>query len=213
MPKRYWGVIITYILFYLSIYLFEPIFITLFNLTTEAANAYGRILGYFLAFIVILILMKPDIERGSSDAYPPKKTVLWCIYGVLIYFLVQSIYGLIAIVVFNMDPNSEHSEMIKNNVISFPFRIVNIAILGPIMEEILTKKIILDTLRKRTNVYIACLITSLVFVLLHMELASVIPYTLAGLVYAFLYVKKHRLIVPIVVHMTINTLAILMKLI
>lgn len=39
-----------------------------------------------------------------------------------------------------MDPNSEHSEMIKNNVISFPFRIVNIAILGPIMEEILTKK-------------------------------------------------------------------------
>lgn len=140
MPKRYWGVIITYILFYLSIYLFEPIFITLFNLTTEAANAYGRILGYFLAFIVILILMKPDIERGSSDAYPPKKTVLWCIYGVLIYFLVQAIYGLIAIVVFNMDPNSEHSEMIKNNVISFPFRIVNIAILGPIMEEILTKK-------------------------------------------------------------------------
>ncbi|MED1265576.1 type II CAAX endopeptidase family protein [Bacillus mycoides] len=213
MLKRYWGAIITYILFYLSIYLFEPIFITLFNLTTEAANAYGRILGYFLAFIVILILMKPDIERGSSDAYPPKKTVLWCIYGVLIYFLVQAIYGLIAIVVFNMDPNSEHSEMIKNNVISFPFRIVNIAILGPIMEEILTKKIILDTLRKRTNVYIACLITSLVFALLHMELASVIPYTLAGLVYAFLYVKTNRLIVPIVVHMTINTLAILMKLI
>ncbi|KWU60552.1 hypothetical protein AWW70_17745 [Bacillus mycoides] len=213
MPKRYWGVIITYILFYLSIYLFEPIFITLFNLTMEAANAYGRILGYFLAFIVILILMKPDIERGSSDAYPLKKTVLWCIYGVLIYFLVQAIYGLIAIVVFNMDPNSEHSEMIKNNVISFPFRIVNIAILGPIMEEILTKKIILDTLRKRTNVYIACLITSLVFALLHMELASVIPYTLAGLVYAFLYVKTNRLIVPIVVHMTINTLAILMKLI
>ncbi|KZD27160.1 hypothetical protein B4083_5524 [Bacillus cereus] len=46
-----------------------------------------------------------------------------------------------------------------------------------------------------------------------MELASVIPYTLAGLVYAFLYVKTNRLIVPIVVHMTINTLAILMKLI
>ncbi|MBJ8007374.1 CPBP family glutamic-type intramembrane protease [Bacillus cereus] len=213
MPKRYWGVIITYILFYLSIYLFEPIFITLFNLTTEAANVYGRILGYFLAFIVILILMKPDIERGSSNAYPPKKTILWCIYGVLIYFLVQAIYGLIAIVVFNMDPNSEHSEMIKTKFISFPFIIVNIAIFGPVMEEVLTKKIILDTLRKRTNVYIACLITSLVFALLHMELASVIPYTLAGLVYAFLYVKTNRLIVPIVVHMSINTLAILIKLI
>ncbi|PQZ57166.1 MULTISPECIES: CPBP family intramembrane glutamic endopeptidase [Bacillus] len=213
MTKRYWGVIITYILLYFSIYLFEPLFINLFNFTKEAANAYGRIFGYFLAFIVILILMKPDIKKGSSNAYPPKKTILWCIYGVLIYFLVQAIYGLIAIVVFNMDPNSEHSEMIKTNFISFPFRIVNIAILGPIMEEILTKKIILDTLRKRTNVYIACLITSLVFALLHMELASVIPYTLAGLVYAFLYVKTNRLIVPIVVHMTINTLAILIKLI
>ncbi|WP_255303453.1 CPBP family intramembrane glutamic endopeptidase [Bacillus wiedmannii] len=103
--------------------------------------------------------------------------------------------------------------MIKTKFISFPFLIVNIVIFAPIMEEILTKKIILDTLRKRTNVYIACLITSLVFALLHMELASVIPYTLAGLVYAFLYVKTDRLIVPIVVHMTINTLAILMKII
>ncbi|MGE1107118.1 CPBP family intramembrane glutamic endopeptidase [Bacillus wiedmannii] len=213
MNKRYWGFIITYILLYLSIYLFEPIFINLFNLTMEAADAYGRILGYFLACIVILILMKPDIKRVSSNAYPPKKTILWCIYGVLIYFLVQAIYGIITIAVFNMNPNSEHSEVIKTKFISFPFLIVNIAIFAPIMEEILTKKIILDTLRKRTNVYIACLITSLVFALLHMELASVIPYTLAGLVYAFLYVKTDRLIVPIVVHMTINTLAILMKII
>ena len=211
MTKRYWGVIVTYLLLYFSIYLFEPLFIYLFNLSIEAANVYGRIVGYTLAFIVVLILMKPDIKKGSSNAYSPKKTILWCIYGVLIYFLVQAIYGLIAIVVFNMDPNSEHSEMIKNNVISFPFRIVNIAILGPIMEEILTKKIILDTLRKRTNVYIACLITSLIFALLHMELASLIPYTLGGLVYAFLYVKTNRLMVPIVVHMTINTLAILMR--
>jgi membrane protease YdiL (CAAX protease family) len=90
---------------------------------------------------------------------------------------------------------------------------VNIAIFGPILEEILTKKIILDTLRKRTNVYIACLITSLIFALLHMELASLIPYTLGALVYAFLYVKTNRLIVPIVAHMTINTLAVLMRLI
>ncbi|WP_074532760.1 type II CAAX endopeptidase family protein [Bacillus paranthracis] len=213
MPKRYWGVIITYILLYLSIYLFEPIFINLFNLTMEAANAYGRILGYFSACIVTLILMKPDIKRVSSNAYPPKKTILWCIYGILIYFLVQAIYGLIAIAVFNMDPNSEHSEMIKTKFISFPFIIVNITIFAPIMEEILTKKIILDTLRKRTNVYFACLITSLAFALLHMELASIIPYTLAGLVYAFLYVKTDRLIVPIVVHMTINILAILVKII
>lgn len=73
MPKRYWGVIITYILLYLSIYLFEPVFINLFNLTMEAANAYGRIVGYFLACIVILILVKPDIKKVASNAYPPKK--------------------------------------------------------------------------------------------------------------------------------------------
>lgn len=213
MTKRYWGVIITYILLYFSIYLFEPLFIYLFDLSMEAANAYGRIIGYSLAFIVVLILMKPDIKNGSSNAYSPKRTILWCIYGVLIYFLVQFVYGLIAIVLFNMEPNSEHSEMIKTKFISFPFTIVNIAIFGPILEEILTKKIILDTLRKRTNVYIACLITSLIFALLHMELANLIPYTLGALVYAFLYVKTNRLIVPIVAHMTINTLAVLMRLI
>ncbi|WP_235852082.1 CPBP family intramembrane glutamic endopeptidase [Niallia nealsonii] len=110
-----------------------------------------------------------------------------------------------------MQPNSEHSEMIKTKVISFPLTIVNIAIFGPIMEEILIKKIILDMLRRRTNAYIVCLITSLIFALLHMELASVIPYTLGGLVFAFLYVKTNRLIVPIVVHITINTLAVLIR--
>jgi uncharacterized protein len=211
MTKRYWGVIITYILLYFSIYLFEPLLINLFNLTKEAANAYGRILGYSLAFIAVLLLMKADIKKGTSKAYPPKRTILWCIYGVLIYFLVQFVYGLIAIVVFNIEPNSEHSEMMKTKFISFPFTMVYIAIFGPIMEEILTKKIILDSLRKRTNVYIASLITSLIFAFLHMELASVIPYTLAGLVYAFLYLKTNRLIVPIIVHMTMNALAILMS--
>lgn len=42
-----------------------------------------------------------------------------------------------------MDPNSEHSEMIKTKFISFPFIIVNIAIFGPVMEEVLTKKLFL----------------------------------------------------------------------
>ena len=89
----------------------------------EAANAYGRIVGYTLAFIVVLILMKPDIKKGSSNAYSPKKTILWCIYGVLIYFLVQFVYGLIAIVLFNMEPNSEHSEMIKTNLYLFQLQL------------------------------------------------------------------------------------------
>jgi uncharacterized protein len=211
MAKRYWGVIITYILLYFSIYLFEPLFINIFNLSTEAANAYGRTLGYMIAFIIVWILMKPDIKKASSHAYSTKKTVLWCIYGVFIYFIVQLVYVLLSTFVFNIEPKSEHSEMLKDKLISFPFIIVQISVLGPIMEEILTKKIILDTLRKRINVYISCLITALLFAVLHMELASVIPYTLAGLVYAYLYVKTNRLLVPIIVHVTLNTLAILIK--
>ena len=80
MSKRYWGVIITYILLYFSIYLFEPLFINIFKLSTEAANAFGRTLGYSTAFMIVWILMKPDIKKASSNAYSTKKTVFWCIY-------------------------------------------------------------------------------------------------------------------------------------
>jgi hypothetical protein len=119
MTKRYWGVIITYILLYFSIYLFEPLFLYLFDLSMEASNAYGRIIGYSLAFIVVLILMKPDIKNGFSNAYSPKRTILWCIYGVLIYFLVQFVYGLIAIVLFNMEPKFRTLRNDKNQIYIF----------------------------------------------------------------------------------------------
>ena len=85
----------------------------------------------------------------------PKNTILWCIYGVLIYFLVQFIYGLIVIVLFNMETDLIYLEVIKPKFISFPITIVNIAIFGPIMEEILTKKIIIGYVTE-TNKCLYC---------------------------------------------------------
>lgn len=209
MKLRHLGVIITYILLYFSNYALEPLFMNVFHFTVGESNAYGRVLGYAIACIIIVLLMKKDLKK-TDTASPRGTAIKWFALGIPIYFIALLLYVGVSVIIFNIEPGSSHSDTIKNKVLSYPLTVLNVIFFAPILEEIVTKKIILDTLRKHVNVYVSCLLTSLLFASLHMELSSMIPYTLTGLVFSFLYVKTGRLMVPILVHMTINALSVFM---
>ena len=58
------------------------------------------------------------------------------------------------------------------------------------------------------NFFFAALLSSLIFAIVHNDPQHLLMYITMGLVFAFLYVKTKRIIVPIIVHAAMNSLVI-----
>jgi membrane protease YdiL (CAAX protease family) len=92
-----------------------------------------------------------------------------------------------------------------------PLVIIVTSILGPILEEIIFRKILFGVIYTKTNFIIAALISSLLFALLHGEPQHLLLYASMGFTFAFLYVKTKRIIVPIFAHVAMNTMVVIVQ--
>src|SRR5699024_7547560 len=83
------------------------------------------------------------------------------------------------------------------------------AILSLILDEIILRKIIFGSLYKRTNFFIAAIISAFIFGIIHGEPEHILVYASMGLVFAFLYIKTDSILTPIIVHMGLNSFAVI----
>ena len=108
--------------------------------------------------------------------------------------------------VFGVPRGSENTDRLMDIARTIPWFLIVVSIIGPILEEIVFRKILFGTLYKKFNFFIAAIISSLVFATIHFDFTHLLVYTAMGLVFAFLYVKTKRIIVPIAAHVAMNTL-------
>src|SRR5699024_4043466 len=106
-----------------------------------------------------------------------------------------------------------NSEIIIQIAKMNPLFIVSAAILGPIMEEIIFRKILFGYLNVNFIVWIAAFVSLLIFVLVYMEMQTLIVYMVMSLVFAYIYLKTQRIIIPILVHVSINSFSVLIPLV
>ena len=78
-----------------------------------------------------------------------------------------------------------------------------VVIIGPIFEELIFRKIFIDTLGKY-SIGIAIFMSGASFALFHGNLTQVIYTFSAGLILAWVYAKTKKIIYPILLHMFIN---------
>jgi len=82
---------------------------------------------------------------------------------------------------------------------------------APIMEELFFRAIIFKRISRKFNIYIGMAISSLVFGLLHIELA-VIGAFVFGIACCILYIKYKNILIPMTVHFFNNLIAFLPQL-
>lgn len=215
MKKHYWFILLTYMLMQLSgvagISLFHYLDI---GATQVERFAYWTIFSFTLAFIIILFLLRKERNNESLLRGEPSSvgvSVGWAIGGFFLAIFAQSLAANIEINLFGVEPGSENTEMIVSVIEVTPLVIIVTSIIGPILEEIIFRKIIFGVLYKRTNFIIAGLISSLLFALLHGEPQHLLLYASMGFTFAFLYVKTKRIIVPIFAHVAMNTMVIIVQ--
>lgn len=220
LKRQYWWVIVTYILMQLSgiiggwILLKSGIYNNGHRTLDEKiqlATAHWGLISFFIALIIILVLLRNDTEsekwnRGKTTI---PATIGWIILGVFLALFAQIIAGTIETQVFKIKAESENTQNIIDIIKTAPLFMIVSSIFAPILEEIIFRKIIFGTLYKRYNFFIAAIISSLIFALIHFDPTHLLVYISMGLVFSFLYVQTKRIIVPIMAHVMMNTYVML----
>lgn len=99
------------------------------------------------------------------------------------------------------------AEPMSSNIWILTFEILTITIVGPIVEEFIFRGVILHRLIRKTSMWGSILISSILFGFLH---ADIIGAFLFGVIASLLFLKTGNLLIPILMHIINNTIAVLL---
>ncbi|PRO66360.1 CPBP family intramembrane glutamic endopeptidase [Alkalicoccus urumqiensis] len=216
MNKHYWLILLAFLLLQLSPLAIAPL-LALFGFegTFEELSGLSISIGYVIGFIVIIwiTLKTPDNPKLTENKADVPTTILWSVLGIILAFASQYAAAAIETFAFGIEPGSENTDMIVEMANAAPFTIFVVAVLGPIVEEIVFRMVIFGALYKRFGFWIGALGSGFVFALVHFDFTHLLVYLAMGVVFAWLYVKTKRIIVPIIAHVGINSFVMLVQVI
>lgn len=171
------------------------------------------LISFTLALIFILLVLRKEMFQPIRDAnaLSPLELIFWGIVGIFLAFFAQSAAASIEYAL-GIEMGSENTQQIVGLIQTTPLIIFVTSIIGPILEEIVFRKVIFGSLYKRLNFFLAGLISSLIFSIAHGEPEHLILYGAMGFTFAFLYVKTKRILVPIFTHVAMNTIVVIIQL-
>lgn len=215
MPARYWFVILTYIVMQLSSILLLP-FVPWMDdrgLDLATVSYWWSVISFLLAVVIVCILLRKDMRTPAMrNAAGPEMTIVWIIIGFFGAYAGQVIAGLIETYVFGITQGSENTSNILDAVREVPAFVLIVVVFAPILEEIIFRKILFGEIYKRTNFFVAVLISALVFGAVHGDFLHLLQYFVMGVVFAALYVQTKRIIVPIITHSLMNLMVVIIQL-
>lgn len=220
MKKEYWIILIAYIAMQFSSILGVPLLIfagTSLGKSLEEMQtlsvAYWIVISFTITLIIILALLRKELKavRELRDASSVPVSIAWAVGGIFLAFFAQTLAANIENMI-GIEMGSENTQDILKLIQTFPAVIIVSSIIGPILEEIVFRKIIFGSLYKRLNFFLSALISSVIFALAHTELEHTLLYSAMGFTFAFLYVKTKRIIVPIFAHVAMNTFVVIIQL-
>ncbi|WHY92212.1 type II CAAX endopeptidase family protein [Neobacillus cucumis] len=214
MKREYWIILIVYIAMQFSSLAGVPLLMYGFKLSGingRLAVPVWLVISFSLALIITLIILRKEMrnnrnERGTSLGL----SIIWAFFGVFLALFAQAIAANIERLI-GVEMGSENTKDIIHIIEEFPLAILVSSIFGPILEEIVFRKILFGTLHKRFNFFISAIISSIIFALAHMELEHILLYSAMGFTFAFLYVKTKHILVPIFAHVTMNTMVVIVQ--
>ncbi|OCA88698.1 abortive infection protein [Bacillus sp. FJAT-27225] len=219
MKREYGFVLIVYIAMQLSSLIGVPLLAiglsrggrALEVVQADAMN-YWILISFISALLLILFILRKEMGESlqrmrGEDA---RQALLWGIGGIFLAYFAQILAASIE-QMLGIKPGSENTQEIMKMIYGFPAVMFVTSIVGPILEEIVFRKIIFGSLHRRFNFFISALLSSLIFAAAHMEFEHILLYSAMGFTFAFLYVKTGRIIVPIFAHVAMNTIVVIIQ--
>lgn len=213
--KTAFYILLIYIIFQLSgfLTLIPPIRRFLLGFTdADGVDAAIKLAGWWtsvtavLAFIVCIILIRRNknfwtIFTGEKASV--LQSIGWGVIGFFLLYLGQTLGATIELAL-GIDYGSENTESIIAITKIAPIMIIATVFFGPILEELVFRRVVFGSLVQTQNFWVAAFISSIIFAIIHLDFTHIILYTITGFILAFLYYKTKRLLTSIVAHMLLN---------
>lgn len=174
--------------------------------TVELTNGLYLAISMGLALIITLLLTARDKQFWHVFKEKKAPIVLIFIWGIIGFFMVlfgQSL-GVIIETGLGINPGSENTAAVANIAKGAPIAILAIVVFGPILEEIIFRRIIFGSLVQTTNFWVAAFVSAIFFGIIHFDFTHIILYTISGFCFAFLYQQTKSILAPILAHMFLN---------
>jgi len=218
LKREYWFILIAYIAMQLSSFIGVPItslvleMIGFENHTQGFAGVTWLVISFTITIVIILLLLREEMVNANEvrNGASLGRSILWSITGVFLALFAQAFAANIERLI-GIEVGSDNTQQILRIIESFPIMIVVSSVIGPILEEIVFRKIIFGAFYKRFNFFLSALLSSVIFSFAHMEPEHTLLYSAMGFTFAYLYVKTNRILVPIVAHVSMNTFVVLVQ--
>ena len=223
MKREYWFIIIAYIAMQFSGYIGAPLFRFIElkkGLSLEQASinamAYWSIFSFIVTLLIVIFFLRRELSPSAPTLRGETRTsvgtsIIWAIAGVFMAFCAQYV-GILLETAIGVKQGSENTQVIVNIIAQVPLFALITSIVGPILEEIVFRKVIFGTFYKKYSFFVSALISSVIFGLAHFEPEHILLYSAMGFTFAFLYVKTQRILVPIFAHVAMNTTVVVAQL-
>lgn len=218
MKREYWWILLFYTLMHLSAFVGVPV-VTFIGVALGKdfaemeifAAVFWIVFSFVVTLMIVLFLLRKEMKQTNDlRQMPLNESLIWAVLGVFLALFSQVIAAQIE-AFLGITTESENTQQIIALIEAFPIVILVSSIIGPILEEIVFRKIIFGSLYKRFNFWIAAIISSIIFALAHQEPEHLLLYSSMGFVFSFLYIKTKRIIVPIFAHVAMNTFVVLIQ--
>ena len=204
----------------LSSYVFAPALFFLFGAfgfseydSYKYTTITWTISSFTIALIIILLLLKNEMrnEMNLRAPFPYGKVIGWGLLGVFLAMFAQSFAAKIMELI-GLPLVSENTQSIVEMVEMSILIMIVPSIIGPILEEIVFRKILFGELAKRFGFFLSSIASSIVFAIVHIDFTHTLVYIGMGLVFCYLYKKTESILAPIIAHMLMNTLVLIVQL-
>jgi membrane protease YdiL (CAAX protease family) len=215
LKRDYWIILIVYIAMQFSSLIGVPLFLfgfKYFGINQSLAVPSWLLASFTIALLIIIFILRKEMNNRSFSKKDSSigNSVVWAICGIFLALFAQYVAAFIENLL-GVEMGSENTKDILTIIEAFPLAIIVTSIIGPILEEIVFRKIIFGSLHNRYNFFISALISSVIFAAAHMEFQHILLYSAMGFTFAFLYVITKSIFVPIFAHVAMNTLVVLVQ--
>ena len=188
-------------------------------LTSLMPSAIASYLVYIVLALYGFFLFKDRLIQQWNEIRKTKRKFFFeVLKGWLLLFLMTILFALLSEIlkqVLGLSGQGQNEASIQSAFKEQPLLIAVFAcVIGPVVEEVFFRQILLKYLRKCLSSWLSIFIVGLAFALTHMhsldlsEWINAIYYLGGGLAFSIIYVKeKENIYYPLAVHMIVNSLS------
>ncbi|GAB6169344.1 type II CAAX endopeptidase family protein [Clostridium carnis] len=170
-------------------------------------NVFNTFSYLFLAVIAILFFYK-DLKENFSSAFNHPFHLI----GIaLLSFVFILIAGALFALLIKTGEITENQQAVNSFLNSSLISSIIVVLIGPFVEELVFRHIIIGKFKKKIPLWILCIISVLTFALIHIHtfnlsgLIEIRQYIIIGVVMTFLYIKnKSNITYPFIAHILNN---------